>query len=38
MAVDGRSFPLKDQQKTEDQTWALVANLWTFQFEMEKKP
>ena len=34
----GTGMPYWGPIFTEDQTWALVAYLWTFQFEMEKKP
>ncbi len=34
----GTGMPYWGPIFTEDQTWALVAYLWTFQFEMEDKP
>jgi mono/diheme cytochrome c family protein/plastocyanin len=34
----GTSMPYWGPIFTEKQTWALVAYLWTFQFEMEKNP
>jgi mono/diheme cytochrome c family protein/plastocyanin len=34
----GTSMPYWGPIFTEDQTWALVAYLWKFQFEMEVKP
>ena len=34
----GTGMPYWGPIFSEDQTWALVAYLWTFQFEMEKKP
>ena len=34
----GTSMPYWGPILTEDQTWALIAYLWTFQFEMEKIP
>lgn len=34
----GTGMPYWGPILTEDQTWALVAYLWTFQFEMENKP
>ena len=34
----GTSMPYWGPIFTEKQTWALIAYLWTFQFEMEKNP
>ena len=34
----GTGMPYWGPIFTEDQTWALVAYLWTFQFETEKRP
>lgn len=34
----GTGMPYWGPIFTEDQTWALVAYLWSFQFELEKKP
>jgi mono/diheme cytochrome c family protein len=34
----GTGMPYWGPILTEDQTWALVAYLLTFQFEMERKP
>jgi cytochrome c oxidase subunit 2 len=34
----GTGMPYWGPIFTEDQTWALVAYLWTFQFKMEKQP
>jgi cytochrome c oxidase subunit 2 len=34
----GTSMPYWGPIFTEDQTWALIAYMWTFQFEMEKVP